>query len=59
MSAEGSGVIMVSSELGELIGLCDRILVMREGQLAQIVQAAGQTEETLLALCYRETHRDN
>jgi len=59
MSRDGNGIIMVSSELSELIGLCDRILVMHQGQLVQIVDAAGQTEETLLALCYRELHRDN
>ncbi|MBI1280630.1 MAG: ATP-binding cassette domain-containing protein [Anaerolineaceae bacterium] len=59
ISSEGNGIIMVSSELSELIGLCDRILVMHQGQLVEIVDAAGQTEETLLALCYREIHRDN
>jgi ribose transport system ATP-binding protein len=59
ISRDGNGIIMVSSELSELIGLCDRIVVMHQGQLVQIVDAARQTEETLLALCYRETHLDN
>jgi ribose transport system ATP-binding protein len=59
ISRDGNGVIMVSSELSELISLCDRILVMYQGELVQIVEAAIQTEETLLALCYRELHRDN
>lgn len=59
VSRDKNGIIMVSSELSELIGLCDRILVMHQGQLVGIVDAAGQTEETLLALCYRETHRDD
>jgi ABC-type sugar transport system ATPase subunit len=57
VSAQGTGILMVSSELAELIGLCDRILIMRRGQLADIVPAAGLTEEGLLALCYGEVQR--
>jgi len=30
----GAGVILVSSELPELLGMCDRILVMREGEIS-------------------------
>lgn len=52
ISATGTGILMVSSELPELIGLCDRILIMRHGRLAQIVDAAGLTEVRLLSLCY-------
>lgn len=51
-SAAGVGIIVVSSELGELIGMCDRILVMRNGRMADLVSAAGLTDERLLALCY-------
>ncbi len=57
ISAQGTGILMVSSELAELIGLCDRILIMRRGQLVDMVPAAGLTEESLLALCYGEVHR--
>lgn len=34
LAAKGVGIIMVSSELTELIGMCDRVIVMREGQVA-------------------------
>ncbi|MCR4744001.1 MAG: sugar ABC transporter ATP-binding protein [Lachnospiraceae bacterium] len=34
LAAEGKGILMVSSEMPELIGICDRILVMSSGQLA-------------------------
>jgi ribose transport system ATP-binding protein len=57
-STAGTGILMVSSDLPELLGLCDRILVMRRGQLVTIIEAAGLTEENLLALCYGEVRRD-
>lgn len=57
-SAQGIGIIIVSSDLNELIGLSDRVLIMQRGRLVNIVEAAGLTEERLLALCYRERHRD-
>lgn len=37
LAESGKGVIMVSSEMPELIGICDRILVMSNGQLAGIL----------------------
>lgn len=59
ISAGGTGIIMVSSDMPELLGLCDRILVMRKGRLFGIVSADGLTEEELLALCYGEVSHDN
>ncbi len=38
LAAQGKGVIMVSSEMPELIGICDRILVMSNGYLSGIVE---------------------
>ena len=50
-SQEGTAVLMVSSELGELIGLCDRILVLRDGQIYYELQTNGLREADLLAYC--------
>ena len=50
-SQEGTAVLMVSSELGELIGLCDRILVLRDGQIYHELQTKGLSEADLLAYC--------
>jgi ribose transport system ATP-binding protein len=50
LANQGVGVIVISSELPEIIGLCDRALVIREGRLAGEVAAADMTEETLLRL---------
>ncbi len=52
ISAAGTGIIMVSSDLPELLGLSDRILIMRGGYLVDQVSAEGLTEESLLTLCY-------
>jgi ribose transport system ATP-binding protein len=57
ISAQGIGIVVVSSELAELIGLCDRIVIMQNGQLIDTVAAAGLTEPQLLALCYGDHRR--
>jgi len=52
MTAKGMAVILVSSDLPELIGMCDRIAVMRDGAITDIVAAAGLGEDELLNRCY-------
>jgi ABC-type sugar transport system ATPase subunit len=54
LTAQGVGVVMVSSDLPELIGLSDRIGILQGGRLTQIIPAAGLTEGALLALCYEK-----
>lgn len=49
LARSGLGVIVVSSELMELIGLCHRVAVMRAGELVATLDAAGLTEEELIA----------
>ena len=50
LANEGKGVIMVSSEMPELLGVCDRILVMSGGQVAGEVDAANTSQEEILTL---------
>ncbi len=50
LANKGKTVIMVSSEMPELLGVCDRILVMSGGRLAGEVQAADTTQEEIMAL---------
>ena len=52
MTAKGMAVIVASSDLPELIGMCDRIVIMRDGGIADIVDAKGLTEEGLINHCY-------
>jgi ribose transport system ATP-binding protein len=49
LAAEGKAILMVSSELPEVIGMSDRILVMRDGRLAGELPA-GTSEEAVLQL---------
>ena len=48
LAASGLGVVMVSSELEELAGLCTRVLVMREGELVAEVAGEDASERELL-----------
>ncbi len=50
LANEGKGVIMVSSEMPELLGVCDRILVMSGGQVAGEVDAKSTNQEEILSL---------
>jgi ABC-type sugar transport system ATPase subunit len=54
LSEDGVAVIVASSDLPELLGLSDRIAVMRDGHLAETLPAEGLTEAALLARFYHE-----
>jgi ribose transport system ATP-binding protein len=49
LAAEGRGVIVISSELIELIGLCHRVAVMRGGRIVATLGENHLTEERLIA----------
>lgn len=50
LNRQGVGILVISSELPEAIGMCDRILVMHEGRIAGEVSAANATQEAIMAL---------
>ena len=50
LACKGYGIIMVSSEMPELLGVCDRILVMSGGQVAGEVDAKNTSQEEILTL---------
>ncbi len=50
LASKGTTVLMVSSEMPELLGVCDRILVMSGGRLAGEVDAANTTQEEIMTL---------
>ncbi|QCO00088.1 sugar ABC transporter ATP-binding protein (plasmid) [Azospirillum argentinense] len=50
LASEGKAVILISSELPEILGMCDRVLVMERGRLNGEVDGHEATEENLLAL---------
>ncbi len=48
LASQGKGIVLVSSQLEELVGTCDRIAVLRNGELDASRPAAECTEESLL-----------
>jgi ribose transport system ATP-binding protein len=48
IAAEGRGVIVVSSEMSELIGLCHRVIVMRNGKVMATLPAERLSEEEII-----------
>jgi len=50
LAAQGKGIIMISSDLIELLGICDRILVIKKGLLAGELLQQEATEEKIMAL---------
>lgn len=51
MAKEGKTIIMISSEMPELLGMCDRIMVMHEGHKMGELNAPEATQEKIMALC--------
>jgi len=49
LAAQGMAVLVASSELPELLGLCDRIVVLRVGRVAAELDGATATQESILA----------
>lgn len=54
LAAQGKAVVMISSEMPELLGMCDRIYVMNEGALVGELDAAEATQERIMSLIVNE-----
>ncbi len=54
LAAEGGAVLMISSELEELMGVADRILVMSSGEIVGGLDRRDFSEERILSLAFRE-----
>lgn len=50
LADNGTAVMMISSELPEIIGMCDRVAVMHEGYVAKIFAGDEATEEAVGAV---------
>jgi simple sugar transport system ATP-binding protein len=53
MVADGKSVIMISSEMPELLGMCDRIYVMNEGRIVAEMNVEDATQEKIMAAILR------
>jgi putative multiple sugar transport system ATP-binding protein len=54
LSAQGKGVVMISSEMPELLGMCDRIYVMNEGAFVGEMPASEASQERIMSLIVTE-----
>jgi ribose transport system ATP-binding protein len=54
LAAEGAGVLFISSELDELMGVCDRILVMSNGEVQAVFAQGEFDKERILRAAFRE-----
>jgi len=53
LADEGKGVIMISSEMPELLGVCDRIYVMNEGRFVAEMPASDASQEKIMRAIMR------
>ncbi len=50
LAAEGMAILMISSDLEEVLGMSDRVLVMHEGRLAGAIPRAELSEQAIMHL---------
>jgi rhamnose transport system ATP-binding protein len=50
LAAQGTAIIMISSELPEILGMSDRVVVMRQGKVAGILSRAEATQQLIMSL---------
>lgn len=55
LADEGMALLVISSELIEIVGLCDRVYVMRDGEIAQELTGPDITEEAIITVAAAET----
>jgi ABC-type sugar transport system ATPase subunit len=48
LAQEGKAIIMISSELPEILGMSDRVLVMHEGKVGGIFERKDATQEAIM-----------
>jgi putative multiple sugar transport system ATP-binding protein len=48
LADEGKGILLISSELPELLGMCDRIYVMNEGRIVGELDGKDATQEKIM-----------
>ncbi|MES2913580.1 MAG: multiple monosaccharide ABC transporter ATP-binding protein [Pseudomonadota bacterium] len=58
LAEQGRGVLMISSEMPELLGMCDRIYVMNEGRIVGELSRDEASQEKIMALIVKDVGRD-
>jgi putative multiple sugar transport system ATP-binding protein len=55
LADDGRGIVMISSEMPELLGMCDRIYVMNEGRIVGELSRAEASQERIMAMILNST----
>ena len=50
LASSGIGILMISSEMPEIIGMCNRVYVMHEGRIMGEIPGSEATEEMILMM---------
>jgi ABC-type sugar transport system ATPase subunit len=50
LASQGTAILMISSELPEILGMSDRVVVMRNGAIAGILSGTGATQQQIMSL---------
>jgi len=56
LASEGVGVLMISSELPEVVGVCDRVVVMYEGRMCGILEGEHINEKSIIQMACLSTN---
>jgi len=56
LAEEGTGIIFISSEIPEILGICDRVLVLHEGSNMGIEEVDGLSQDKLLHMMFGEDY---
>ena len=57
-AADGKGIVMISSELPELIGMCDRIYVISSGRISGELKRSEFSQEAIMQLAVKELEKE-
>jgi rhamnose transport system ATP-binding protein len=57
LAGQGLAILMISSELPEVLGMADRVLVVREGQITADIARADATPENVMAAATRSAEK--
>jgi putative multiple sugar transport system ATP-binding protein len=58
LAEQGRGILMISSEMPELLGMCDRIYVMNEGRIVGELTRDEASQEKIMALIVKDVGND-
>ena len=56
--AQGKAVLMISSELPEILGMCDRVYIMNEGRVIAQVSAREATQESIMGYIMQDSKKE-